>query len=116
MKKLILSTILVLFTVLLSFAQTTISITNKTSEDLYGLYTSGTKGDLLPEDLLEVSTSADITYPEGYDCEVVIQITREGEEGEEIAYEFELDICEAETLVIYETYYLLNGEKHRYDE
>lgn len=116
MKKLGLTTILVLFIALLSFSQTTITITNKTSEDLYGLYTSGTNGDLLPEDMLEVSTSADITYPEGYDCEVVIQITRDVEGEEEMAYTFELDICEAETLVIYETYYLLNGTKFRYDE
>jgi hypothetical protein len=116
MKNLFLSLSLVLFTSIVSIGQTTITITNNTSEDLYGLYTSGTKGDLLPEDLLEVSNYAYITYPEGYDCEVVIQISRDNEGEEEVAYEFELDICEAKTLVIYETYYLLNDEKFRYDQ
>jgi len=116
MKTFILTLIIGLAASTFTMAQTTLTITNKTSADLYGLYTSGTKGDLLPEDLLEVGSEAYITYPEGYDCEVVLQITHDNAGEEEVAFEFELDICQTETLVIYETYYLLNGVKFRYDE
>lgn len=115
MKKSFLS-ILFVFAAFFAYSQVTVKIINSTSEDLYGLYTSGTEGDLLPADILQAGYEVDIVYPEGYDCDVTVTISYDNDGTEEVAYEFDINICEVSTLDVYDEYYILDGEKYSYDE
>ena len=115
MKKSFLS-ILFVITAFFAYSQTSVKIINSTSDDLYGVYTSGTEGDLLPEDILQAGYEVEIVYPEGYDCEVAVTISYDNDGTEEVAYEFEINICEVSVLDVYDEYYILDGEKFSYDE
>lgn len=115
MKKFALTLIMIASFAVTAYSQVTLEVTNKTSEELFGLYTSGTEGDLLPNSTLKVNSFATITYPEGYDCEVTVTISYDNDGEEEVAFEFDIDICESSTLEVFDEYYVLDGEKYSYD-
>jgi len=115
MKKFLLSLVMIASFAATAYSQATLKVTNRTSDELYGLYTSGTEGDLLPNSTLAVNTYATITYPAGYDCEVTVSISYNVDGVEDIAFEFLIDICESSTLEVYDDYYVLDGEEYSYD-
>lgn len=115
MKKFLLSLMMITSFAVAAYSQASLKVTNKTSDELYGLYTSGTEGDLLPSSTLPVNSNATITYPEGYDCEVTVSISYNSDGSEEIVFEFVIDICESSTLEVYDDYYVLDGEEYSYD-
>jgi len=99
------------------FSQTSVSITNYTSVDLYGLYTSGTDGDLLPSSTLTSGSYTTITYPAGYACDVTISVSYYDYDSysEYIAQTFSVNVCYTSSITLYDEYYVIDGYTYYYN-
>jgi len=118
MKKILFIFALVAIVASAGFSQTSVSITNSTSYNLWGLYTSGTDGDLLPTSTLNSGYFTTLTYPSGYDCNVDIYFTYYDYNTYTeytIATFSNIDICDVYSLTLYDSYYELNGNTYYYD-
>ncbi len=90
-------------------------VTNQAGFSLYGITTGGSS-DIL-ETTLEDEYEAEVTFPAGYDCETDITLTywdeRDGEAYELVS--FYIDICVVEHIIIYNDYFVINGETMYYE-